>query len=136
MNNLNCYQSFLIKALEKEIKTATQQNQSYLFMDIGELKFLLNNVISKSELSSSETDEEHTCISCGLLTTVTRAEQYIIKQHSSTIEVKCLNCLIDTLKMDQRELEQLKAVNWFLNDHDLEEDFNKFLKELNHRDFN
>ena len=136
MKNSAHYQSFLIKALEKEIGIATQQKESYLLMDIGELIFLLKNVKSGINLSATDATEECTCISCGLLTTVTRAEQYIVKQHSSTIEVKCLNCLIDTLKMDQRELEQLKAVNWFLNDHDLEEDFNEFLKELNHRDIN
>ncbi len=134
MTKLSIYSTFLTKALEKEVSNAKQLKKPYLSVDVEELELLLNEVRMAKQTPQEQVEEEHPCNSCGSLTYVTRSEQYVIKPYSTTVEVKCLNCLIDTLKSDQQELEQLKAINWFLKEHDLEEDFDVFLKELSHRE--
>lgn len=133
MKKIDMYTNFLIKCLEKEISTAKQNNADYLKIDIKELEILLSEVNSMNEFSAEEKEEVHFCICCAKPTLVTRSEQYVIKPHSIQVEVKCLDCVIDTLKGDQCELEQTIDVNWFLKEHDLEEEFEAFRIELSHR---
>lgn len=123
------------KCLRKRSCRGKAAEKTYLSIDVEELELLLSEM-RFAELTQrlEQTEEEYPCNSCGLLTRITRSEQYVIKPYSENLEVKCLNCLIDTLKSDQQELEQLKAINWFLKEHNLEEDFDVFLKELSHRE--
>lgn len=134
MKKLAMYTNFLVKSLEKEVAAAKCRNAGYLNVDVAELEILLSEVNSKNEVSAEGDTEDHFCIHCAKPTTVTRSEQYVIKTHSVDVEVKCLDCLIDTLKTDQHELEQTRDVNWFLKEHDLEEDFEAFRTELSHRE--
>ncbi|MGB6409292.1 MAG: hypothetical protein WBF39_17585 [Planococcus donghaensis] len=126
---------FLTNALEKEVAEAKLLKKAYLSVDVDELELLLSEIQFAKQIQHLEqTEEEYPCNSCGLPTRITRSEQYTIKPCSDSLKVKCLNCLIDTLKSDQQELEQLKAINWFLKEHNLEEDFDVFLKELSYRE--
>ena len=95
---------------------------------------MLSEVNNTNDVSAEDNSEEHFCIRCVKPTLVTRSEQYVVKPHSINVEVKCLDCVIDTLKDDKQELEQTRDVNWFLKEHDLEEEFEAFRTELSHRE--
>lgn len=128
------YTNFLVKSLAQEVSAAKRRRAGYLNVDVAELEILLSEVNSTNDVSAEENVEDHFCIRCAKATTVTRPEQYVIKTHSVDVEVKCLDCLIDTLKNDQHELEQTRDVNWFLKEHDLEEEFEAFRTELSQRE--
>lgn len=134
MKKLAMYTNFIVKCLEKEVSTAKQRSAGYLKVDLAEIELLLSEVNSTNEFSPDSYHEEHFCIRCFKPTTVSRSEQYVVKTHSIDVEVKCLDCVIDTLKDDQQELEQTREVNWFLKEYDLEEDFEAFRNELSHRE--
>lgn len=134
MKKLAMYTNFLVKSLAQEVSAAKRRNAGYLNVDVAELEILLSEVNSKNDVSTEGDTEEHFCINCAKPTAVTRTEQYVIKTHSVDVEVKCLDCLIDTLKSDQHELEQTRDVNWFLKEHELEEEFEAFRTELSHRE--
>jgi len=134
MRKLTLYSNFLIKCLEKDISTAKRKSASYIQVDIEELELLLSEIRKSNEFSSDENEISHFCICCAKPTLVSRSEQYVVKPHSIYVEIKCLDCVIDTLKGDQRELEQTRDVNWFLKEHNLEEEFEAFRVELSHRE--
>ncbi|WP_281864946.1 hypothetical protein [Planomicrobium okeanokoites] len=133
MKKLSMYTSFLVKSLDKEVLKAKKTSAGYLKVDLEEMEYLLSELKHSASPSAESNAEEHFCISCTKPTEITRSDQYVIKPNSITVEIKCLDCVIDTLKGDQAELEQIRSVNWFLKEHDLEEDFEAFQIELDRR---
>lgn len=134
MKNYSMYTSFVIASLEKEVATMKQRKSGYLKVDVGEMELLLSEIKEKNLRSISGSHEEYFCNTCTKSTVISRVEQYVIKPLDGAMEIRCLNCLIDTLKNDQYELEQLQAINWFLREHNLEEDFEAFRNELSYRE--
>ena len=89
MKKLSLYSMFLTNALEKEVAEAKQLKKTYLSIDVEELELLLSEM-RFAELTQrlEQTEEEYPCNSCGLLTRITRSEQYVIKPYSENLEVK------------------------------------------------
>lgn len=129
--NSTTYKEYLQQTLYKEAVQKAANGKGTVDVDPAELILILEGTAESQSISYD--DEICLCKTCSQETTVTRQEQYVFNSESTTLEVKCLNCLIDTLSKDQRELQQISAVQWFLKDQGLEEDFELFYEELKSR---
>lgn len=136
IENLEQYAAFLVQSIQGEAdKKKLKPNDTYS-IQWAELELLLSRInleiSNKIEFTNEPSELQH-CCSCRTLTLVNRMEQLIVKQDSDDILYKCLNCVIDTLKKDQMEFQQVRAYHWFLKEHNLEEDFKLFIKEVGNR---
>lgn len=122
------YLSYIIQCIEKEAQAKRLGLTDDFVLDWGELQLLLTHA-KKGKLLAFNQDETYNCSLCGVETPLVREEQYIVKPDSNVIEAKCLHCLIDTLKEDQSELQQITALHWFLKENNLEEEFDLFCLE-------
>lgn len=129
IDNEKQYVAFLIQSIEKEAEAKGLKSTDDLQVQWGELKLILSQ-FKKEDMLFDSFEDAMLCCSCGKSTKVTRAEQFVVKLDSPDISAKCLDCLINILKMDQTELQQIKAYQWFLKEQNLEDDFESFVSEV------
>lgn len=128
IENEKQYAAFLVQCIELEGKAKSLRDSDIFSIQWAELKLILSQ-LNNSEILSQEAETMNCCV-CGKETNVTRVEQFIVKLESADIEAKCMDCLVDALKKDQDELQQIQAYKWFLKDQNLEDEFEQFISEV------
>lgn len=128
IENEKQYAAFLVQCIELEAKAKSLRDSDMFSVQWAELKLILSLFNYREHLSPEE--ETMNCCVCKKETQVTRAEQFVVKLESPDIEARCMNCLVDALKQDQDELQQIQAYKWFLKDQNLEDEFEHFINEV------